>query len=121
MFTQGVSEIGGQSLRAYSTCKDEKKSYKHGSGNVSFTSYMYGRANENCRNAQRFYQEIFFQSRCPSKNTFSSVHRRLRETGYFLPNTVNRGRNRNIRTPAIEEQVIRRVTENPRNTRQIAL
>jgi len=84
--------------------------------------YMYGRANGNCRKAQRFYQQIFPQRRCPSKNTFSSVHRRLRETGSFLPNTVNRGRNRNIRTPAIEEQVIRRVTENPRlSTRQIAL
>ena len=104
---QGVSEIGGQILRAYFTCcKDEKRSYKHGSGNASFTSYkhfkiilqkwagihyMYGRANGNCRKAQLFYQEIFPQKRCPSKNTFSSLHRRLRETGYFLPNTVNRG------------------------------
>jgi Transposase. len=50
------------------------------------------------------------------------IHRRLRETGSFLPNTVNRGRNRNLRTPAIEEQVIGRVTENPRlNTRKITL
>ena len=56
------------------------------------------------------------------KNTFSSVHRRLRKTRSSLPNTVNRGRSRNIRTPSIEEQVIRRVKENPRlSTRQIAL
>jgi hypothetical protein len=117
---QGVSEIGGQTFRAYSTCcKDEKKSYKHGSGNASFTSYMYGQANGNCRKAQRFYQEIFPLS---SKNIFSSVHRQLRESGSFLSNTVNRGQNRNIRTPAIEKQVIRQVTENPRlSTRQIAL
>ena len=39
---QSVSEIGGQTLRAYSTCsKDEKKSDKHGSGNASFTSYKH--------------------------------------------------------------------------------
>jgi hypothetical protein len=96
-----IFEIGGQTLRAYSTCcKDERKSYKYGSGIASFTSYMYGRTNGNCRKAQRFYQEIFLQRRCPSKKTFSSVHHRLRETGSFLPNTVNRGRNRNIRTPA---------------------
>ena len=83
IYIQGVSEIGGQTLRAYSTCcKDEKKSYKHGFGNASFTSYndfllilkkwadihyMYGRANGNCRKAQRFYEEIFPQRRCPSK------------------------------------------------------
>ena len=42
MNIQGVSETGGQTLRAYSTCcKDGKKSYKHGSGNASFTSYKH--------------------------------------------------------------------------------
>ena len=52
--------------------------------------------------------------RCPSKYTFNSVHHRLRKTESFSPNTLNRGRSRNIRTPSIEEQVIRRVKENPR-------
>ena len=59
---EGVSEIGGQTLRAYSTCcKDEKKSYKQVSGNAFFASYMYGRTTGNCRKAQRFYQETFLQ------------------------------------------------------------
>ncbi|EZA58873.1 hypothetical protein X777_00694 [Ooceraea biroi] len=49
--------------------------------------YVYGRANGNCREAQRLYQQIYPQRRCPAKN-FCSVHRRLRETGSFLPGTV---------------------------------
>lgn len=43
---------------------------------------MYGRANGNCRKAQRLYQQIFPQRQCSAKNIFSLVHRRLRETGY---------------------------------------
>jgi len=47
--TQSVSEIVGQTLRAYSThCKNKKKSYKYGSGtlpfqviNIFFILYLY--------------------------------------------------------------------------------
>ena len=40
---QSVSEIGGQRLRAHSTCfKEEKKSYKHGFGNaLQFINIFY--------------------------------------------------------------------------------
>ena len=52
LFVQDVSEIGGKTLRAYSTCcKDEKKSYKHEPGNAFITNCIYGRANGNCRKA----------------------------------------------------------------------
>lgn len=41
-YIQGVSEIGGQTLRAYSTHhKDKKKSFKHGFRNASFRNYKY--------------------------------------------------------------------------------
>jgi len=41
-YLQGVSEIGGQTLRAYFTyCKDKKKSYKYGFENASFLSYKH--------------------------------------------------------------------------------
>ncbi|EZA47550.1 hypothetical protein X777_15670 [Ooceraea biroi] len=82
---------------------------------------MYGRANGNCSKAQHFYQ-IFPQRRCPAIIIFISIHRRFRETGSFLPSIFNRECNKNIRTPAIEEQVIRRIEENPRfSMRQITL
>ena len=42
--------------------------------------YMYGRANGNCRKAQRFYQEMFPQRRCASKNTYYLIHFTLQET-----------------------------------------
>ena len=50
--------------------------------NIELTNihYMYGRASGNCREAQRLYQQIFLQKQYPVKNTFTSVHHRLRET-----------------------------------------
>jgi len=38
--------------------------------------------------------------------------KRKKKTGSFLPNTINQGRSRTIRAAAIEEQVIRRITDN---------
>ena len=87
----------------------KKKSYELWSGNASFTSYMYGRAN-----AENLY--VCIEKSFLKGNALVTIPlvQSIAETGSFIPNTVNRGRNRNIRTPAIEEQVIRRRTENPR-------
>lgn len=40
----------------------------------------------------------------------------------FTPTTVNRGQNRHVRTPGVEDQVLRHIEENPKlSTIQIAL
>ena len=41
IYIQDVSEIGAQTLRAYSTCKDEKKSFKLESGNTSYKLHVW--------------------------------------------------------------------------------
>jgi len=80
--------------------------------------YMYRRTNGNYREVQRLYQSwIFPQRQCPAKNIFSFDSGK-QDLSY--PQLIED--EAEIRAAAIEEQVIRRVTENPRlSTKQIAL
>lgn len=49
--------------------------------------YTYGWANGNSNAVQRIYQETYPQRQCPANDTFRAIHRRLAETGSFLPLT----------------------------------
>ena len=57
----------------------------------------------------RMYQRRFPNRRLP----FSSLHRRLRETGTFTTNAHDHGRPRRVRTPEVEEEILRVFTNRP--------
>jgi transposase len=73
----------------------------------------YGADNENGREAQRLYAEKFPNRRQPHHSSFSSVTRRLRETGYLQYKNHSGGRPRSTRTVDFEENVLDMVEENP--------
>lgn len=74
---------------------------------------MYGRAMGNAREAQRLYQETFPGRAVPDHHTFTATVQRLRETGTFRPQTVNRGRQRTARVLDAEPEILNIVEENP--------
>lgn len=83
---------------------------------------VYGYCQGNGRKSVRVYQERYPNRRVPNHQTFAAVERRLRETGTFAPVMVHCGRNRNIRTVEVEEEILERVEEDPTlSTRQIAM
>ncbi|GFY43260.1 integrase catalytic domain-containing protein [Trichonephila inaurata madagascariensis] len=65
--------------------------------------FIYGVANENDLEARRLYGERFPSRRLLNRKTFERLHRRLSETGSFVSGMHNTGRNRNARTPELEE------------------
>ncbi|KAF5304676.1 hypothetical protein FQA39_LY09453 [Lamprigera yunnana] len=66
--------------------------------------------------------EIFLNRRLPNHQTFGAVKRRLRETDQFIPSTADYGRQRTTRTPEIEEEILERVSEDPKlNTRRLGI
>lgn len=84
--------------------------------------FMYGRANGNSQEARRLYSEHYPNRRIPSHRMFIRIHQRLRETGRLQIRANDRGRNRTVRTPAVEERILRRVENDPgTSVRRIAL
>lgn len=75
--------------------------------------FIYGRADGNCYEAARLYQERFPNRQQPNPKSYAAVFRRLAENGSLLPNLDGRGRQREIRTPELEENVLQRVYEEP--------
>ena len=75
---------------------------------------MYGRANDNGREAASLYREWFPNTQQPYYRIFASVYRRMCETGSVLPSNVDRGRPRYVRTPAQEERVLQHMENDPR-------
>ena len=74
----------------------------------------------NARESVRVYSKRFPNRRVPSHPTFAAVERRLRETGSFASNTVDNGRERFVRIPEVEEDILERVEEDPElSTRRI--
>jgi hypothetical protein len=67
---------------------------------------MFGSASGNYRRAACLYQKDFPHRRHPTCKTFAVVDRRLRVTGTLKPLAVNRGNERSIRTPDVEERVL---------------
>ena len=74
---------------------------------------MYGRANNNGREATRLYREQFPHRQQSSYRIFSAAYRRLCETGSLLPPRVDGGRPRHVRTPPLEERALQSVENDP--------
>lgn len=82
---------------------------------------VYGYCQGNCADSVRVYSERFPNRRVPSHPTFAAVERRLRETGRLAPVTANYGRQRFVRQPEVEEEILDRVQEDPElSVRRIA-
>lgn len=76
----------------------------------------------NGRECVRIYGDRFPNRRLPNHQTFAAVERRLRETGRFAPATADYGRERMVRTPVVEEEILERVTEDAKlSTRRLSL
>lgn len=83
--------------------------------------FMYGLANGNAKEARRLYIERFPNRIIPDHRIFSTIHRRLVETGSVGKISSDVGRPRNVRTPQIEEAVLNEIEEHPEtSTRKIS-
>lgn len=82
---------------------------------------VYGAANGNGRGASRLYADRFPGRQQPHHTTFAAVHRRLSENRTLRPNMANAGRERSVRTPELEEDILEMVDNNPTtSTRRMA-
>ena len=71
--------------------------------------------------AQRLYQDRYPNHRIPHHTTFSSIHRRLCQSGTVHWRIDGQGQGRFVRTPEAEEAVLQYVENNPSvSTRDIA-
>lgn len=89
--------------------------------NFTFDEYadMYlvlGESRGNFAGAARLYAERYPQRRHPTRNVIQRMDQRFRETGSIIVRNIDRGRPRTIRTPALEEQVLQQVEEEPRSS-----
>lgn len=75
---------------------------------------VFGYCSGSGRESVRVYREKFPNRRIPNHQTFAAIERRLRETGSFIPVTANYGRQRTIRTPEVEEEILERIAEDPK-------
>lgn len=83
--------------------------------------FVYGLANGNGLNAQRLYALRFPNRRLPNYRTFINSHQHLREYGRFQTPMHDTGRPRQARNPAVDEEILNVIDENPgMSTRQIA-
>lgn len=84
--------------------------------------FVYGLANGNSLEASRRYAEMYPQRVAPYHTLFARLHQRLRETGTFTKRKYDCGRQREVRTPALEEAVLNLIDEQPDiSTRKISL
>jgi hypothetical protein len=84
----------------------------HSNQELADMHFMYGLADGNAALAHCWYQERYPGQRCPDRETFVTVHRRLCEHGNFAPRVANRGRPRST-TPEVEEAILDVVNETP--------
>lgn len=72
-------------------------------------------------NARRLYTERYPNRQLPHHSLFQRIHQRLVEQGSFKRQIHDAGRNRVVRTEALEEGVLNYVEEHPESsTRKIA-
>jgi len=83
--------------------------------NAEYTDMLlvFGYCEGNGRECVRVYSERFPNRRIPSHPTFAAVERRLRETGRFTAVTADYGRQRYVRNPEVEEDILEHVEEDP--------
>jgi hypothetical protein len=72
---------------------------------------MHGRANGNGKRFALLCQETVPQRRHPNHKIFSAIDRRFRGTGTFNSFAVNRGRERSVGTPDVQERILDSVEE----------
>lgn len=75
--------------------------------------YTYGRADGNSALARRYYAERYPDRALPSHSLFARLHQRIRETGSVLPGAGDRGNQRTVRTPELEQRVLETVGRDP--------
>lgn len=84
--------------------------------------FVYGLSNGNSLEACRRYAEMFPDRVAPHHTLFARLHQRLRESGTFNHRKHDCGRQRDVRTPALEEAVLNLIDEQADiSTRKIAL
>lgn len=111
-----LSELDGQVGTVFQLRQMQRYSFSE----MADMHLMYGRANGNALAAQRLYREMFPNRRVPHRQTFEAIDRRLRETGTFSA-MADRGRQREVLQPALEERVLNDVERNPQiSTRRAA-
>ncbi|KAJ8956459.1 hypothetical protein NQ318_010773 [Aromia moschata] len=70
--------------------------------------------------AQRIYSEQYPERRLPHHTTFTNIHQRLREFVKFEKRSHDSGRTREVRTEALEKDVLNLIEESPEtSTRKI--
>lgn len=98
------------------------KSEMYSNEEMTDMHFVYGLAYGNCLAASRMYAEMYPQRVAPHHTLFARLHQRLRETGTLTKRKYDCGRQREVRTPALEEAVLNLVYEQPDiSTRKIAL
>ena len=66
---------------------------------------MYSLANCNNVLSRKLYKEKFPLRKCPDRRLFETIHQRLRETGSFLSNLENHGRNQSKNTLKLQDEL----------------
>jgi transposase len=105
------------------TCQFSKKSEKMA---YNFNEYVdmllcLGASNDNASEAARDYARLYPQRRHPDAKVIRRLMQRLRENGQIMPLYVNRGRPREVRTPALEEAILEAIENAPgRSIRRLA-
>ena len=74
--------------------------------------FVYGEAHGNAVEAQRIYAQRFPHRNVPNSRTFTSLHRRLMETGSFRISRPDAGRPRSLNHED-EENILDYFDENP--------
>jgi transposase len=97
------------------TCQFSKKSEKMA---YNFNEYVdmllcLGASNNNASEAARDYARLYPQRRHPDAKVIRRLMQRLRENGQIMPLYVNRGRPREVRTPALEEAILEAIENAP--------
>jgi len=75
-----------------------------------------GQCNNEANVAARRYAEIYPHRRHPDAKVIRRAETRLRETGSVIIHRPDAGRGRNVRMIRIEEEIIRRIQEEPRRS-----
>jgi hypothetical protein len=70
-------------------------------------------SNDDASEAAREYARLYPQRRHPDAKVIRRLTQRLRENGQIMPLYVNRGRLREVRTPALEEAILQAIENAP--------
>jgi hypothetical protein len=97
------------------TCQFFKKSEKMAYNVNEYVDMLLclGASNDNASEAARVYARLYPQRRHPDAKVIRRLMQRLRENGQIMPLYVNRGRSREVRSPALEEAILEAIENAP--------